>query len=27
MASQTLVSEILPENYRFLQALVYSQVE
>jgi len=26
MGSQTLVSEILPENYRFLQALVYSQV-
>ena len=26
MCGQTLVSEILPENYRFLQALVYSQV-
>ena len=26
MGSQTLVSDILPENYRFLQALVYSQV-
>jgi chemotaxis protein methyltransferase CheR len=26
MGSQTLVSEILPENYRFLQALVYSEV-
>lgn len=26
MGSQTLVTEILPENYRFLQAHVYSQV-
>jgi chemotaxis protein methyltransferase CheR len=26
MASQAQVSEILPENYRFLQAHVYSQV-
>jgi chemotaxis protein methyltransferase CheR len=26
MSSQTLVAEILPENYRFLQAQVYSQV-
>jgi len=26
MGSQSLVAEILPENYRFLQALVYSQV-
>ncbi|MFY9855429.1 MAG: protein-glutamate O-methyltransferase CheR [Terracidiphilus sp.] len=26
MASQTLTTEILPENYRFLQAHVYSQV-
>ena len=26
MGSQTLVAEILPENYRFLQAHVYSQV-
>jgi chemotaxis protein methyltransferase CheR len=26
MGSQTLVTEILPENYRFLQAHIYSQV-
>jgi len=26
MDSQTQVKEILPENYRFLQAHVYSQV-
>jgi chemotaxis protein methyltransferase CheR len=26
MASQTLITEILPENYRFLQAHIYSQV-
>jgi chemotaxis protein methyltransferase CheR len=26
MGSQTLVAEILPENYRFLQAHIYSQV-
>ena len=26
MASQALITEILPENYKFLQAHVYSQV-
>ena len=26
MGSPTLVTEILPENYRFLQAHIYSQV-